>query len=283
MAQSPTTALCSGSPEPTGGPRGDTALTWAFLDANGAVRSGGDVPARVFRVPCPGPPGGQGREPRPHRGGTHVMARLPPLRGQAARTVTGPAPGRQRLTTRRRLHAGIDGLEERRGLHGAELTPGPMASPTARSGTRVRPVGQRLVAPPSRAGGPSCGPADRRHAPMPQPALLGRLRPAARACVPRGLERLLGRVDRLCLGVGDQARPYRPRTTRGSTIKPMSSLFTAPKASHAPGYGASLIYSRWVKKPVILPGKVYSAIYLGFTPASACNQNMGISANSLNL
>src|SRR5262249_52994637 len=34
-------------------------------------------------------------------------------------------------------------------------------------------------------------------------------------------------------------------------------------------YGASLMYSRWVKKPVILPGKVYSAMYFGFTVASA--------------
>src|SRR5215510_1730639 len=42
-------------------------------------------------------------------------------------------------------------------------------------------------------------------------------------------------------------------------------------------YCASLIYSRWVKNPVILPGKVYSAMYLGFTPASARSQNSGIS------
>jgi hypothetical protein len=33
-----------------------------------------------------------------------------------------------------------------------------------------------------------------------------------------------------------------------------------PHASHALAYGASLIYSRWVKKPVILPEKVYSTI-----------------------
>src|SRR5262245_3894525 len=48
-------------------------------------------------------------------------------------------------------------------------------------------------------------------------------------------------------------------------------------------YGASLMYSRWVKNPVILPGKVYSAMYFGFTPASANSQNSGMSANSLNL
>src|SRR5207245_7239971 len=48
-------------------------------------------------------------------------------------------------------------------------------------------------------------------------------------------------------------------------------------------YGASLTYSRWVKKPVITPGNVYSATYLGFTAASAKSQNSGISANSLNL
>src|SRR5512145_2514812 len=41
-------------------------------------------------------------------------------------------------------------------------------------------------------------------------------------------------------------------------------------------YCTSLIYSRCVKNPVILPGKVYSEMYFGFTPASANSQNRGI-------
>src|SRR5262249_15944664 len=48
-------------------------------------------------------------------------------------------------------------------------------------------------------------------------------------------------------------------------------------------YWTSLTYSRCVKKPVITPGNVYSATYLGFTAASANSQNMGISENSVNL
>src|SRR5262245_53075125 len=51
--------------------------------------------------------------------------------------------------------------------------------------------------------------------------------------------------------------------------------------SHA--HGASLTYSKCVKKPVTIPGNAYSAIYLGFTAASAYSQNSGTSANSLNL
>src|SRR5262249_30562789 len=46
---------------------------------------------------------------------------------------------------------------------------------------------------------------------------------------------------------------------------------------------ANLTYSRWVKTPVITPGNVYSATYLGLTVASANNQNNGISAKLLNL
>ena len=38
-------------------------------------------------------------------------------------------------------------------------------------------------------------------------------------------------------------------------------------------YGASLMYSRCVKNPVILPGKTYSAMNFGFTVASASIQN----------
>src|SRR6266851_8741095 len=53
--------------------------------------------------------------------------------------------------------------------------------------------------------------------------------------------------------------------------------------SHLLPYGASLMYSRWEKYPVITPGNVYSAIYLGFTAASAYSQNNGSSANSLTL
>ena len=143
----------------------------------------------------------KGLAPLPHGGVTHVMALLPQCRGHAARTFTGPAQGRQRITPSRRLHAGLDGLEELLLRSAAGLTPCPVASPTARRVTRVRPACQRRWAQPSRAVCQSCRPSDRRHAPMPQTARLGGRPPAARACVQLERERLICRVDRLSLCV----------------------------------------------------------------------------------
>jgi hypothetical protein len=48
-----------------------------------------------------------------------------------------------------------------------------------------------------------------------------------------------------------------------------SQRLIRPDAGHTPPYGASLIYTRWVKKPAMIPGNTYPAIYLGFTAASA--------------
>jgi hypothetical protein len=75
----------------------------------------------------------EGLEQVPHGGVTHAMALLPQLLGQAARTLTGPAQGRHRIPTSRRLHEGINRLEELLVLRGAGLTPCPVASHPARS------------------------------------------------------------------------------------------------------------------------------------------------------
>jgi hypothetical protein len=63
----------------------------------------------LARVPGAWPTRGEGFEPRSPGGLTHVMARRPPCLGHAARTWTGPAPGRPRLSPRPRLHQGLDG------------------------------------------------------------------------------------------------------------------------------------------------------------------------------
>ena len=143
----------------------------------------------------------EGFEQLPHGGMTHVMALLPQFLGQAARTFTGPAQGRHRITTSRRLHEGIDCLEELLVLSGAGLTPCPVASHTARSVTRVRQACQHLFAQPYRAFCQSCSPGDRRHAPMPQTARLGGRPHAASSFVQLGLERLIFHFDRLFLWV----------------------------------------------------------------------------------
>ena len=44
-----------------------------------------------------------------------------------------------------------------------------------------------------------------------------------------------------------------------------------------------MTYSRWVKKPVIVPGNAYSATYLGLTVASAKSQKNGISEKLLHV
>src|SRR5712691_3111532 len=106
---------------------------------------------------------------------------------------------------------------------------------------------------------------------------------------PRGATATLSRSSFALAGVGCAQAPVAARLIVNMT--PNSTLLV-PRLCIVPSsvlgarrqaYGASLTYSRWVKKPVITPGNVYSATYLGFTAASANSQNSGISANSLNL
>jgi len=47
---------------------------------------------------------------------------------------------------------------------------------------------------------------------------------------------------------------YTPDLRYTSALASKHVCFDDVNASHSPSYGASLMYSRWVKKPVIVPG-----------------------------
>ena len=142
----------------------------------------------------------------------HRMALPAQLFRQPARALTGPAHGRHRVASRRRLHECIQGLKQLLILRCQWLAAGTLVAKTSAHVEGRGRARQRLFAQPHRA---CCEPRRTRycrHATVAETEGLSRRPQTSSPFVSLGLERLILRFDRLFLGARNHEGEYKPMT-----------------------------------------------------------------------